>query len=160
MSILFKENQKFTQWWLWALLLGITCIPLYGLYRQLIIEIPFGNNPISDVGLILVLLFMLAFMGFFFSMRLRTEIDPQEIRMSYFPFLKKRIFWNEVTSAKIVNYGFVGYGIRIGSKYGTIYNTKGNKGLAIELKNGKKLCIGTQKPQELEKIIERQSTIH
>jgi hypothetical protein len=30
----------------------------------------------------------------------------------------------------------VGYGIRLGSKYGSIYNMNGNKGLVIELSNG------------------------
>jgi hypothetical protein len=34
---------------------------------------------------------------------------------------------NEIKSNKIVNYGFVGYGIRDGSKYVTIYNMKGDK---------------------------------
>ena len=46
----------------------------------------------------------------------------------------------KLKSAKIVNYGFVGYGIRLGSQYGTIYNVNGNKGFAIELSNGKKVC--------------------
>jgi len=159
MSILFKENQKFTQWWLWVLLIGIVCIPLYASYRQLILRIPFGSNPMSDLGLILFSIFMLAFLGFFFAIRLQTQIDDQEIYICYFPFLTKHIPWNDVKSAKIVNYGFMGYGIRYGSKYGIVYNTKGNEGLAIELKNGKKLCIGTQKPEALEKIL-LQSPLH
>jgi len=152
-TLLFKENQKFTQWWLWILLIGVACIPLYASYRQLILEIPFGSNPMSDLGLILFSIFMLAFLGFFFSLRLQTHIDDREIYIRYFPFLRKRILWSEIKSAEVVNYGFVGYGVRYGSKYGIVYNTNGNKGLAIEMKNGKKLCIGTQKPEALEKII-------
>ena len=58
--------------------------------------------------------------------------------------------------AEIVNYEFVGgWGIRLWTKYGTVYNTKGDKGLAIELQNGKKFLIGTQKATELSKIIEK-----
>jgi hypothetical protein len=86
-------------------------------------------------------------------MRLKTEIDQNEIRMSFFPFVKKRVSWSEVESAEIVNYGFVGgWGIRLWTEFGTVYNTKGNKGLAIELFNGEKFLIGTQKENELDKI--------
>jgi hypothetical protein len=58
-------------------------------------------------------------------------------------------------SIKIVRYEFVGYGIRIGSKYGTVYNTKGDIGLAIETRSGQKFVIGTQKQEELQNIIQK-----
>ena len=44
--------------------------------------------------------------------------------------------WIFVSGTTWCNYGFVGYGIRLGSKYGLIYNINGNKALAIELSNG------------------------
>jgi hypothetical protein len=87
-------------------------------------------------------------------MKLKTEIDRHGIRWEFIPFIKKRVSWSEVKSAKTVNYGFVGgWGIRLGTRYGTVYNTRGNKGLAVELKNGKKFCIGTQKEPELNKVL-------
>ena len=92
----------------------------------------------------------------FFRIRLITNINQNEIRMKFFPFVKKHINWKDVKSAEIVNYGFVGgWGIRLWTKYGTVYNTKGNKGLAIELKNGKKFLIGTQKETELNNVVEK-----
>ena len=42
-----------------------------------------------------------------------------------------------------------GWGIRLWTKYGTVFNIKGKKGLAIELYSGKKFLIGTQKEIEL-----------
>ena len=58
--------------------------------------------------------------------------------------------------AEIVNYGFVGgWGIRLWTKYGTVYNMRGNKGLAIALTDGNKFLIGTQKPEELTAILEK-----
>lgn len=57
--------------------------------------------------------------------------------MNFSPFLKKSVKWKEIKTVKIVKHDFMGYGIRLGSEYGTVYNTKGNKGLAIELKTGK-----------------------
>lgn len=73
--------------------------------------------------------------------------------MSFFPFVKKKVSWKEIKQIKVVKYDFVGYGIRLGSEFGTVYNTKGNKGLAIELKNEKKFIIGTQKETEMKEWI-------
>ena len=75
--------------------------------------------------------------------------------MIFFPFTRIRVEWNEIKNAKVVNYGFVGgWGIRLWTQYGTVYNMKGNKGLAIELKTGKKFLIGTQKEVELDNFLE------
>ena len=154
MNLYFRETQKFTQWWLWALLIGMILIPVIGIYRQIIVGEKFGNNPVSNFGLILFLIFMIAFVGFFWMMQLSTEINEDSIRIKFFPFTNKNIKWDEIKSAEIVNYGFIGgWGVRIGTKYGIVYNIRGNKGLAIELKNGKKLCIGTQKENELKAMI-------
>ena len=154
----FEEKQRFTQWWLWILLLGITIIPVYGIYKQIFLGEQFGDNPLSNVGLIIFLLSMLAFVVFFWKMELRTNVDNETIRIKFFPFTSKLIKWEEIAQAEVVNYGFVGgWGIRLGTKYGTVYNTRGQIGLALQLKDGKKLCIGTQKKEELSKIVEEAS---
>jgi hypothetical protein len=155
MNIAFKEEQKFTQWWLWIILIGIGILPVIGIYKQLILGEQFGNKPMSNLGLILFSLIIFSLLVLFRFMNLQTEINKYEIKMNYFPFVKKRVYWKDVKSAKVVNYGFVGYGIRFGSKYGTVYNINGKKGLAIELQNGKKFVIGTQKENELNKVVEK-----
>ena len=87
--------------------------------------------------------------------RLRTEITDEKIDMKFFPFSNKTIPWSEVKSAEVLDYGFVGgWGVRIGTKYGTVYNTSGKIGLALELKSGKKICIGTQRGEELKLFLE------
>ncbi|GAB7258310.1 hypothetical protein [Polaribacter sp. OB-PA-B3] len=149
MKIQFIEKQKFTQWWIWLILIGLAIIPIYGIYEQLIMGNPVGNTPVSNTGMIILSIFIFGFIYFNWYMTLITEINNDGIKMHFVPFVKKTIKWNELKSIKIVNYGFVGYGIRLGSKYGTVYNINGNKGLAIELKNGKKYVIGTQKEIEL-----------
>lgn len=143
----FKEVQKFTQWWLWLILIAVALIPVYGIYKQIFQGEAFGGKPISDSGLItatVVTFGILLLFGFF---KLQTQIDQTYIQIKFFPFVTKKIAWSEVKSSQVVKYGFVGYGIRMFTEYGTVYNTKGNKGLAIELKNGKKLLVGTQKNQ-------------
>jgi hypothetical protein len=156
MNIVFKETQKFSQWWLWLILIGIGILPILGIYKQLIIGEKFGDKPMSDLGIIIFALFVFSLIAMFWFMQLKTEIDQNEIRMHFFPLVKKRVNWKEIKTAEIVNYGFVGgWGIRLWTKYGTVYNMKGNKGLAIALTDGNKFLIGTQKPEELTAILEK-----
>ena len=158
MEIKFEENQKFTQWWLWTILIGITLIPISGFYKQIILGEQFGDKPLSNFGLIIFLLLMIVFVAFFWKMELITNINNEGIKIKFFPFTNKEIKWEEIEQVKVINYGFVGgWGVRFGTKHGTIYNTSGRIGLALELKNGKKLCIGTQNEKELNKQIEKAS---
>ncbi|HHH54139.1 MAG TPA: hypothetical protein ENK91_10805 [Bacteroidetes bacterium] len=153
MNIEFKEKQKFTQWWLWLILIGIGFIPIIGLYKQLVLKQFFGDNPMSDFGLIVFSLIIFLIIGMFFLIALETEMSDTGIKMKFIPFVEKRIKWNEIKNAELIKYGFSGFGIRISLKYGTIYNMKGKYGLFIELKNGEKILIGTQKEKELKEII-------
>lgn len=155
MELLFKEKQKFTQWWLWLIMTGIAGFFLYGIVVKIISERKFSDDLMLNMGLILVSLFIFGLIYFMWYLTLITEINSEGIKMNFIPFLKKDIKWNDIKSAKIVNYGFVGYGIRYGSTYGTVYNTNGKMGLAIELKDGKKFVIGTQKEKELNDILDK-----
>ncbi len=155
MKIEFKEKQKFTQWWIWLLLIGLGAIAVYVIIQQVLFGIDFGDKPMSNIGLIIFTLFVFGFIYFNWYMTLITEITNEGIKVRFVPFVKKEIKWNELKSAKIVTYGFVGYGIRLGSKYGTVYNMSGDKGLALELNSGKKFVIGTQKEVELKKVVEK-----
>jgi len=102
----------------------------------------------------MIALLMFSLIPFFWSMKLETGINNEMIKIRFFPFVNKTIIWNDVKSAEVLKYGFVGgWGIRLGTKYGTVYNISGDKGLALELKNGKKILIGTQREEELRKVI-------
>lgn len=152
-KILFEEEQRFTHWYIWILLFGLLCIPIYGVLQQLVLKQPFGDKPMSDLGLVILLFGQLALCFLFWIMKLETTISKEKISIRFFPFVAKTIQWDEVEQAEIVKYRFVGYGIRIFTSYGTVYNISGNKGMALTLTNNKKLLIGTQKPHELEDVI-------
>lgn len=152
----FQEEQKFAQWWLWLLLGGIGLLPIVGIYQQIILGKTFGNKPMSDVGLMIFTLFVAALIFFFGRMRLKTRMDSKGIHLTFFPFAQKKIAWQEIKHAQVINYGFVGgWGLRLWTKYGTVYNVSGRIGLAIELKNGKKFLIGTQKGTEMEAVVKK-----
>lgn len=151
----FTENQKFAHLWLLAIAL-FGFIPLYYIWDQLFIKNDFGDKPLSDAGLIVLALVNISVLALVASIKLTTEIDAQEIRVRVFPFVKKTFLWSDIKKAEVLNYGFVGgWGIRLWTKYGTVYNVKGNRGLAIELVNGKKYLIGTQKEKALAELVER-----
>ena len=147
----FKETQKFDQWWIWALL-TLSLAPNF-----IIIGEALENNSLNLTRDLFVLNSILGgVILLFWIMKLKTQIDKLGIKFTYVPFYKRAIAWSEITSLQLIKYGFVGYGIRFFTGHGTIFNTKGNKGLAITLKNGKRLVIGTQKPEEIERFIENQ----
>jgi len=131
-------------------------LPLIGIYKQLILGEKLGDNPMSDISLLIFSIIMFSLVGLFLIMKLKTSIDKNGINMHFFPFIKKSVDWQQIKNVKVVNYGFVGgWGIRLWTKYGTVYNMKGNKGLTIELLNGKNFLIGTQKPEELTAMLEK-----
>ena len=148
-SAIFSEKQKFDQWWIWLIFIGTNSILLFGAYQQLILGESFGDKPMSDTGLILSLILSLGITLLFVMLSLETVITKQSISFNFKPFSRNNILLKNIDSVKLVNYGFVGSGIRMGTKYGTIYKIKGQTGLAIVLKNGKKYCIGTQKEDEM-----------
>ena len=142
-GIVFKEEQKFTQLWLWLLLGGLFLWSVYGAY---------SNNKLPNMwfGVIVI-----AVVGLFFLVtKLTTQIDSKGIHIYFFPLVRRSYIWEELESVEIINYGFIGgWGIRLWTPYGTAYNIKGNKGIALTLKNGKKVLIGTQKAEELKDML-------
>ena len=63
-KIEFKEKQKFTQWWIWLILIGLGAIAVYGFIQQIVFGVEFGNKPMSNVGIIIFTLFVFGFIYF------------------------------------------------------------------------------------------------
>src|SRR5690554_3862027 len=157
-KILFQEKQRFTQWWLWLLLFSIN-VPLWiGIYKQLIQGVPYGDRPMFDLGLMVLTVFMLSFMVFAYTSNLKTKVTVSGIYFKLFPFhLNERFYdWRDVQKAEVVKYSpigeYGGWGVR-GFGGDKAFNVKGNQGLRILFKDGTKRLIGTQKPEELQKVI-------
>ena len=151
MKPIFQETQRFSQWWLWLLLTVVFILVAYGVYQQGYFQNSLNSTPRSTFGVLFFLVVYIGVMLLFFIMQLKTEINDRGIHFCYRPFVSKNITWDEIVSVHVINYGFVGgWGIRLWTAYGTVYNTRGNMGMAITLKSGKKLLIGTQKPKALQ----------
>lgn len=54
MEIRFKEEQRFTQWWLWLILVVVASKQVMSIYKQFIFKVDFDNNPILNTNNILM----------------------------------------------------------------------------------------------------------
>lgn len=150
--MLFSERQRFTQWWMWLLLLGAVAPLWYGVYRQVVQGRPWGTNPAGDAALVGI--WLIAGVGlpvFFAAMHLRTEVHADRICIRFFPLHLRYRCWSyeEIQSIDVREYSplreYGGWGIRRGVK-GWAYNVRGRIGVQLVLKSGKRILIGTQEP--------------
>lgn len=161
-EIIFKETQKFRQWWLWLILLGINGLFLFGVFMQVIGRQKFGDKPMSDSQLIIATIFTIILTLLFTSIRLETIIKNDGIYVRFFPLhLKfKHYSWERLTKSYIRQYSAIseygGWGLRIGIfGKGNAYNVSGDDGLQLEFIDNKKLLIGTNKPDDLTQILQK-----
>jgi len=155
MNTPFTEVQRFRQWWLVVPLLAFTGWLVHGLIRQLSGGVPFGDNPMPDAGAVIFLLAWGGFLYFFFiHLELRTEVDEHGIRVRLRGIMTERFRWEAIESTELITYRFVGYGMRLLTRYGTVYNVSGNQGLAIGLKDGSRYLIGTRQPDALKACLQ------
>jgi hypothetical protein len=159
-SLLNREIQHFRQPWLWILILFISISAVWGMIQQLFLGKPFGNNPAPDTTLIIiVIIFGFGFPYAFYKMNLTTEVRSDGIYYCFFPF---HLSFRKITLEGLVKYevrtynpirDYGGWGIRWGSK-GKAYNVSGNRGVYLEFSDGKRLLIGSQKPEKFAEALD------
>lgn len=141
----FTESQRFRQWWVWSILGFVLLSTTSALLTMNVQKIPTAWGGIIGALLVALLVFL---------WRLDTHLDNDGIHYRVFPILPWRtISWNDIQSVSISQYGFVGYGIRLGLK-GWVYNVAGTKGLVIKRKNNSYLTIGTQRPDDVQAFLD------
>ena len=152
----YKEIQRFTQWWLWLILVVLNLVFIYGFYKQVITGQPVGDNPMSDTGVTVATLVSFLLSAFFYSLRLETLIKADGIYVRFFPFhLKfKHYGWSRINRSYVRKYSAIteygGWGLRYGMfEKGTAFNVSGNQGLQLVFVDQKKLLIGTNNPKGL-----------
>jgi hypothetical protein len=161
-NITFHEEQRFRQTWVWIIILPCLLIVWYIAINKLLLNTPVGNNNASNSEmLILWLLFGILFPIFFYKLKLTTEVRKSGLYIRFFPFHlsfkripreREKLKKHEVrTYSPITEYG--GWGIKWGSG-GKAYNVSGNRGVQLEFTDGKRLLIGSQKPEQLDSAIE------
>jgi len=156
---MFREVQKFGQRWVWLLVYGIAALTWYGFVQQIIFGQPFGSNPAPDWMMWLIaLLFGIGLPVFFHRLRLIVEVQDDHIYIRYVPLATRQIPFAEIERYQVRTYQpikeYGGWGIRGWSPDKIAYNVSGNRGVELELHGGRKIMIGSQRPEELAQAIE------
>lgn len=161
-EVLFREIQKFQQRWVWIIIITVNLFLLYAVYKQIIMGEKWGIKPMGNTGLIITTITSLSVAVLFYKARLETIIKKESIYVRFFPLLfsTKEYTWSSLSRCYLRDYSalaeFGGWGWRFSVfGRGTAYTIKGDKGLQLVLKSGRKLIIGTQKPKEMEEVLQK-----
>jgi hypothetical protein len=159
-NCIYNETQSFLKSKTILIPLVLLLFFIYGFYHQFILKIPFGNHPMSYSGFLLFFSGYMLFLIFFISISLDTKIFEDGISIRFFPIQLKPIYfnWDDISKVEIVTYNpileYGGWGYR-GFNFSRkrALNISGNKGIKITFNDGKSLLIGTQREDEVQKIL-------
>ncbi|WP_411895441.1 hypothetical protein [Winogradskyella sp. A2] len=156
---IFKEEQRFNQLWIIILLIVSMLVPL-GIITGIYLKNP---DTFTSLELLLIIGIIIIASGIIFLFKLTTRIDEFGIHYKFFPFhvRYKTLAWDQIDKAYVRKYNalteYGGWGIKGGKLWskskGTSINVSGDIGIQLELKNGKKILVGTQNENDAKNIL-------
>lgn len=156
-EILFFEKQLNTHWMISIIAYFIGAVLIYFLHVLAFDEETFKT--LYSAFSFFIFFYVLDY--FFFMSRLITRVFDDYIQIKFYPYKwNMKINFEEIESWEVRKYNAIreygGWGFSNGIlKNGPCYTSKGDMGLQLIFKNGKKLLIGTQKPEELESVLKK-----
>lgn len=153
-EVFFTEKQRFSQWWIWTIMFLASVIPVWQVYYEITNNGKEIYTPTSYFGLVVVFLLIILLL----STKLETCISKEGINVRFIPFIwrQKTYRWDNLENVYIRDYKpigeFGGWGVR-GFRNNRALNISGNKGLQLVFKDGNRLLIGTQKANEIERVL-------
>jgi len=156
-SPVFHEEQAFRQRHARVALATPPAAILFITLRQLVWRRPWGNPPVSNGELLFLSILLVLVYVRLVTVRLVTDLRPTEIAVRLRGLWQKRkIPMDQVRAARVVEYDpvrdFGGYGFRSGAR-GPAYIAGGNRGVELELRDGRKVLIGSQDAAQLARQI-------
>ncbi len=94
-------------------------------------------------------------------LHMTTEVTATEVRVwfGWVPVYRRALPVSSIRHNHVVEYrpirDYGGWGIRAGRNGERVLNARGNRGVRLELVDGSKLLIGSQRPEELAETLER-----
>ncbi|HPZ08245.1 MAG TPA: DUF6141 family protein [Candidatus Eremiobacteraeota bacterium] len=161
-AVLFMEVQQFRQAWLWVSILILAVIAWGSLMYQIRL---FTASTAGNIFPVHPLVFVLSWIVFgilsplfLYMNKFVIKVCYDAVYIQYFPFhfSFRKIYLEHIKRYKVRTYSaikeFRGWGIRTG-KNTRAYTVSGIHGVLLELKDGKKILLGSQKAEELERAI-------
>lgn len=146
---MYKESQSFVT--IWFIIVAVLMI--VGLGYSVSNQFSDAGEWVFNLEFVIVFVIILGLS----LIRLKTRVDDKGISIQFIPFVFNRLWkWEDIQEVYIRKYSFMdygGWGYRFNSQ-GTAFTTKGKYGVQIVLKNGKRILVGTQNPDELRFYIE------
>lgn len=162
-SIDFREVQRFNQWWLWAIVAGLSFAGWWAFVEQILMGNAWGNNPAPDA--VVIVMWLALGIGLPFAMRavrLVVRVSDGALHVRFIPFRYRIIPLQTIASANARKYRpireYMGWGIRWMPGRGWVYSISGDEGVQLVLGKRRKLLIGSRKPAELAAAINAQLT--
>jgi hypothetical protein len=159
-GLIFRERQKFPTWLCWLVDLSMILAALLSLFA---LKKEFSGRRLPETADVLITVIVgigvpIAIVVLFLLLKLETEVRTDGLYIRFFHIHFRKFLPEDLKEGyarqykPILEYG--GWGIRYGLfGKGKVYNIRGNEGVQLVFRSGRKLLIGTQRPQELEKAI-------
>jgi hypothetical protein len=162
-KIYFQEEQRFSQIWIWIFLIITFSLASEVIVGSILLGESVDNSSFSNETIVLI--FIVAFSAVFWfllKMKLEVKVTDEGIVYRFFPLMlkEKMVKRNIIESYEIRKYrpilDYGGYGFKVGlNKWGKAFNMKGNIGLQLYLKDGKKILFGTQRAEAFKYAIDK-----
>ena len=151
-AVVFREEQYF-DWRIYTFIALGEMLTGLALLRGRVWSLEFGLGLALGLGLLMVVII--------FLLHMTTEVTPSDLRVwfGWLPTYRRYVPIETVRSVEVVtyrpiaDYGF--WGIRSGRDGERALIARGNRGVRLELTDGSKLLIGSQKPELLAAALDR-----
>jgi len=150
----FREDQRFTQPWLWALVV----VSAVAVWVLVVVQIVGSGG--DESGWVLAIVAVVVGVGLpvlFALARLTVEVFADRIEIRYRPFVRRTIVLDTVVAAGAVTYRAVreygGWGVKGWSRRKIAYNVRGDRGVLLTLVDGRTVLLGSQRAADLEAAI-------
>ncbi len=158
-KIIFEEEQQVIGTWIWYLVITMTAIIVGGTLVMVTLVERSTNE--GYVPVLIAAIIMGCVIAFIATIKLYTIIGESKIYYRFPPFISKEKYFgkDDIQEMMVRKYKpireYGGYGYRFSFRSGKAFNVSGNMGLQLVFKNGKRLLIGTRRPDSMQRAIKR-----
>ena len=157
---LFHETQRFRQWWILGLIGLVVLLVWYAFLSQVVFGESFGSEPAPNyIIYVIFALFGVGLPWLFHALKLVTVVESDCLKIRLFPLFSKVVTLADIKSFQVREYRpikeYGGWGIRMSVDHGMAYTVSGNRGVQLELMDGKQLLVGSQQADRLEDALKQ-----